>query len=227
MDFQSSLTILQALMYQPGVSGKLNERFRGYLPVVVDVETGGFNERTDALLEIAAILLDMDDRGRLYQTASYSTHVTPFEGANMEEKSLEINGIDPWHPLRAAREERDALKHIFTPIRQAVQESGCSRAILVGHNAFFDLKFVNAAVERCGIKRNPFHPFSCFDTVSFCGLAYGQTVLARAAAAAGMPWDTAEAHSAIYDTRMTAELFCNVVNRWEELHSESADSADS
>ena len=205
-------------MYQAGKANRLNERFRGYLPVVVDVETGGFNEQTDALLEIAAVILDYDDAGDLHPVASYSTHVTAFEGSNINPKSLEINGIDPDHPLRAARAEREALSHILTPIRKAVSDANCTRAILVGHNAFFDLKFLNAAVERTRIKKNPFHPFSCFDTVSFCGLAYGQTVLARAADAAGMAWDTSEAHSAIYDTRKTAELFCSVVNRWEQLH---------
>ncbi len=207
-------------MYQAGQANRLNERFRGYLPVVVDVETGGFNEQTDALLEIAAVIVDYDDAGNLHPVASYSTHVTAFEGSNIDPKSLEINGIDPDHPLRAARAEREALSYILTPIRKAVAEANCTRAILVGHNAFFDLKFLNAAVERTRIKKNPFHPFSCFDTVSLCGLAYGQTVLARAADAAGMEWDTKEAHSAIYDTRKTADLFCGVINRWEQLHRE-------
>ncbi|ASJ76417.1 ribonuclease T [Granulosicoccus antarcticus] len=206
-------------MYQPGQAYSLSDRFRGYLPVVVDVETGGFNERNDALLEIAAVLLGIDENGQLKPVKSYTTHVVPFDGSNIEPKSLEVNGIDPYHPLRAAREEREALSHIFTPVREAVAAANCTRAILVGHNAFFDLKFVNAAADRCGIKKNPFHPFSCFDTVSFCGLAYGQTVLARSAVAAGMEWDTAEAHSAIYDTRKTADLFCSVINRWEELNA--------
>lgn len=206
------------LMYQPGKAYRLSERFRGYLPVVVDVETGGFNERTDALLEIAAVLLDIDDDGLLQPVKSYTTHVIPYDGSNIEPKSLEVNGIDPFHPLRAAREEREALSHIFTPVREAVAAAGCTRAILVGHNAHFDLKFVNTAADRTGIKKNPFHPFSCFDTVSLCGLAFGQTVLARAAVASGMDWDTAEAHSAIYDTRMTAKLFCSVVNQWEIRH---------
>ena len=205
-------------MYQAGKANRLNERFRGYLPVVVDVETGGFNEQTDALLEIAAVIFDYDEPGDLHPVASYSTHVTAFEGSDIDPKSLEINGIDPDHPLRAARAEREALSHILTPIRKAVSDANCTRAILVGHNAFFDLKFLNAAVERTRIKKNPFHPFSCFDTVSLCGLAYGQTVLARAADAAGMEWDTSEAHSAIYDTRKTADLFCSVINRWEQLH---------
>ena len=205
-------------MYKPGQPVKFSDRFRGYLPVVVDVETGGFNEQTDALLEVAAVLIDIDDQGRLSTGETYTTHVTPFEGANMEPKSLEINGIDPWNPLRAARTEREALSYIFTPIRLAVKKNECTRAILVGHNAHFDLKFLNAAVERSGAKRNPFHPFSSLDTVSLAGLAYGQTVLARAAAAAGMEWDTNEAHSAVYDTQMTAELFCNIVNKWEALH---------
>jgi len=206
-------------MYRPGQTVSLNERFRGYLPVVVDVETGGFDERTDALLEIAAVLLDYDEHGRLRPVKSLTTHVVPFDGSRIDPKSLEVNGIDPFHPLRAARDERAALAHVLTPIRAAVSAAGCTRAILVGHNAFFDLKFLNAAVERTQIKKNPFHPFSCFDTVSLCGLAYGQTVLARAAAAAGLDWSTDEAHSAIYDTRKTAELFCRVINRWEALHA--------
>ena len=186
--------------------------------MVVDVETGGFNAETDALLEIAAVLLRVDEAGLLVPASSYTTHVIPFDGSNIEEKSLQINGIDPWHPLRAARSESDALKFIFNPVRKEVKDTGCTRAILVGHNAFFDLNFMNAAIDRSGTKRNPFHPFSCLDTVSLGGLAYGQTVLSRAAEVAGMSWDTKEAHSAIYDTRQTAELFCRVVNSWEKLN---------
>lgn len=200
----------------------MTERFRGFLPVVVDVETGGFNPATDALLEIAAVTLRMDDDGRLVPDETVSTHVTPFEGANLEPKSLEVNGIDPWHPLRAARNEHDALSFVFQPVRKAVKEHGCTRAILVGHNAAFDLNFLNAAVERAGIRRNPFHPFSFLDTVTLSALAYGQTVLARAAREAGLEWDPAEAHSAVYDTELTAQLFCTVINRWEALHAETA-----
>lgn len=206
-------------MYEPGKPTPMAQRFRGFLPVVVDVETGGFDPKTDALLEIAAVTLRMTDDGLLEPDETVSTHVIPFEGANLEPKSLEINGIDPWHPLRAARNEHDALAFVFQPVRRAVREQGCSRAVLVGHNAAFDLNFLNAAVERSGIRRNPFHPFSFLDTVTLGALAFGQTVLARAAAAAGMEWDAAEAHSAVYDTQVTAQLFCAVVNRWEELHA--------
>jgi len=210
-------------MYRPGRATPLSERFRGFLPVVVDVETGGFDERTDALLEIAVVLLEQDGDGTLRPARTVTTHVEPFEGANMDPKSLEINGIDPYNPLRAARAEREALKHVFDPVRDAVSDAGCTRAVLVGHNAFFDLKFVNAAAERTRIRKNPFHPFSSLDTVSLAGLAYGQTVLARAAVAAGLEWDTDAAHGAVYDTEMTAELFCRIVNRWESLHQSRSD----
>ncbi len=196
----------------------MSTRFRGFLPVVVDVETGGFNAKTDALLEVAISIIGMNDDGTLYPEPIISTHVIPFEGANMDPKSMEVNGIDPYHPLRAARAERDALSYLFQPIRQAVKAASCTRAVLVGHNAFFDLSFINACVERTGVKRNPFHPFSNFDTVTLCGLAFGQTVLARAAQKADLPWDQSEAHSAVYDTQMTADLFCNVINNWEALH---------
>lgn len=205
-------------MYRPGQITPMASRFRGFLPVVVDVETGGFNPATDALLEIAVQPLVMDEAGRLQPDELTSTHVIPFEGANLEPKSLEVTGIDPWHPLRAARNEHDALAFVFQPVRRAVRDAGCNRAILVGHNAAFDLNFLNAAVERAGIRRNPFHPFSFLDTVSLAALAYGQTVLARAVEEAGLDWDQAEAHSAVYDTRVTAQLFCTIVNRWETMH---------
>ncbi len=190
----------------------MEKRFRGFLPVVVDVETGGFNERTDALLQIAAVLLDINEDGTLVCDETHTCHVEPFPGANLDPKSLEVNGIDPDHPLRMAMDEMQALPHIFKPVRNAMKKHGCKRAILVGHNAHFDLKFLNAASERCGIKRNPFHPFSTFDTVSLAGLAYGQTVLSRSVQAAGLDWDNREAHSAIYDAEKTAELFCTIIN---------------
>ena len=190
----------------------LSQRFRGYLPVVVDVETGGFNESTDALLQIAAVIIDIDQQGQLYCSETVSCHVTPFEGANLEPKSMEVNGIDIDHPFRLAVEEKQALPKIFKAVRNAIKNHSCNKAILVGHNAHFDLKFINAAAARAGIKRNPFHPFSTFDTVTLAGLVYGQTVLARSVKSAGMEWDSSEAHSAVYDAEMTAMLFCKIVN---------------
>ncbi len=197
------------------------ERFRGFLPVVVDVETGGFNSKTDALLEIAAVLVDFGDGGIMTRGETTRFHVKPFEGANMEPASLAINGIDPDHPLRPAIDERDALQRLFRDVRKAVRDNGCSRAILVGHNAAFDLSFLNEAIARSEIKRNPFHTFSCFDTATLCGVAFGQTVLARAVAVAGFEWDEESAHSAAYDAEITADLFCEIVNRFQSVYDMS------
>ncbi len=203
------------------LSGKprtpLAQRFRGYLPVVIDVESGGFNSQTDALLEIAAVTINMDEQGLLYPDHNYFFRVDPFEGANIEAAALEFTGIRLDHPLRQAVSEEHALGEIFRGVRKAVKASGCKRAILVGHNSSFDLGFVNAAINRCNIKRNPFHPFSSFDTATLAGLAYGQTVLAKACMAAGISFNAKEAHSARYDTEKTAELFCSIVNRWREM----------
>jgi ribonuclease T len=193
----------------------LAQRFRGFLPVVVDVETGGFNAATDALLEIAAVLIEHDTTRGWHRARTVARHVKPFEGARMEEAALRFNGIDPWHPFRLAVSERDALDEIFTHVRDAVAAHGCTRAILVGHNPAFDLAFLKAAVERAKVKRNPFHAFSTFDTASLAGVAYGQTVLARAVMAAGLTWDQEAAHSAIYDAERTADLFCAIVNAWD------------
>lgn len=197
----------------------MSGRFRGFLPVVVDLETGGFNARTDALLEIAAVTLTMDEQGHLLPDETFSFHIEPFEGANVEQSALDFTGIRLDSPLRqsAALKEKAALEEIFKPVRKAIKSHQCNRAILVGHNAAFDHGFLNAAVERAGIKRNPFHPFSSFDTATLSGLVYGQTVLARACRAAGIPFDSQEAHSARYDTERTAELFCAIVNRFKDL----------
>ncbi|MDN3526314.1 ribonuclease T [Halomonas sabkhae] len=195
------------------------QRFRSFLPVVVDLETGGFNAQGDAILEIAAVTLTMDPEGNLMPDATYAYHVTPFEGANVEQSALDFTGIRLDDPLRkqVAVSETEALGEVFRPIRKSIKAHGCTRAILVGHNAAFDHGFLNAAVERCAIKRSPFHPFSSFDTASLAGLVYGQTVLARACRAAGIEFDNSAAHSARYDTERTAELFCAMVNRYKDL----------
>ena len=204
-------------MEPPRIHVPMSRRFRGFLPVVVDVETGGFNAQTDALLEIAVVILGIDEDGQLFRQETHAAQVQPFPGANIEKASLDVNGIIVDHPLRMAIDERAALDKVCRPIRRAVSEAGCKRAILVGHNAHFDLGFVNAACARNAYKRNPFHPFSVFDTATLGGAALGQTVLRRALEAAGFPYSDSEAHSAIYDAEQTADLYCWIVNRIKPL----------
>lgn len=199
----------------------MSRRFRGFLPVVIDVECGGFHAATDALLEIAAVIVDMDENGVIKRGASHNFHVIPFAGARLDPAALAVTGIDPFHPLRPAIPERDALQRIFREVRHAVRAYNCRRAILVGHNAAFDLAFLNAAVARCEIKRNPFHPFSCFDTATLAGAALGQTVLAKAITVAGFQWDSSSAHSASYDAERCAEIFCHITNRMHASYKEA------
>lgn len=195
----------------------LARRFRGYLPVIIDVETGGFNPQTDALLEIAAVTLRMDEEGLLHRHETFSFNIEPFEGSNIEQAALDFTGIDLDSPDRMAEPELMAMPDLFQAVRKSVKENGCTRALIVGHNAHFDLNFLNAVVERCDIKRNPFHPFSVFDTATLAGLAFGQTVLAKACRAANIDFNNNDAHSAAYDAEKTADLFCVIVNRWKEL----------
>jgi ribonuclease T len=190
------------------------KRFRGFLPVVVDVETAGFNADTDALLEVAAVILTINERGEWDIDSQHIHHVAPFKGANINQSALEFTGIDPFHPFRLAVSETEAFKQLFEVIQAAVKQHNCTRAVLVGHNAAFDLNFWNATVKRNKLKGNPFHQFSSFDTASLAGLAYGQTVLAKAVKAADLSWDSKQAHSALYDAERTAALFCKIVNRW-------------
>lgn len=195
----------------------LGNRFRGFLPVVIDVETGGFDCKEHALLEIAAVTLDMDENGFLVRRETIAAAVIPHPDMRIDQAALDFTGIDPTDPNRNALPEKEALHNVFAKVRECVRDNDCTRAVIVAHNAHFDLGFVNAASDRAGMKRNPFHPFSCFDTATLAGLAFGQTVLARACAAAGIPFNNREAHSAAYDAERTAELFCLIVNRWKEL----------
>lgn len=195
----------------------LAQRFRGFLPVVIDIETAGFNANTDAVLQIGAVMLTMDDSGYLLPDKQLLFEIEPFEGANLEVAALEFNGIEPYAEERKAVAEATALKDLFRQIRGAIKVNGCTRAILVGHNANFDHSFMMSASNRCSIKRNPFHPFSTLDTVSLSALAYGQTVLAKACAAASIDFDNQAAHKADYDALKTAELFCDIFNRWFEF----------
>lgn len=191
----------------------IRERFRNFLPVVIDVETGGFNESDDALLEVAAVMIDMDNHGQFSPGKSFFRALQPFYGSHLDKASLKINKIDPFNSSRNALPESEALRQLFGFTGKALDEHCCTLAILVGHNAFFDLKFLNAAAKRCSLD-SPFHSFCSLDTVTLGALAYGQTVLSKIAMAANIPWDDTKAHCAIYDAKITADVFCKVFNRW-------------
>ena len=189
----------------------LKDRFRKYLPVVVDLETGGFNSKENAILEIAITLIEEIDE-LLVVGDTHRYHIEPYEDLIVEDESLEFTKIKLNHPLRNAVSEKDALKELFTIINKEKTKYECSRAILVGHNAHFDLSFLNEAISRNNIKRSPFHPFSVLDTVSLGALATQQTVLARICDSLSIDYDSNEAHSAAYDSKVTAKVFCRVIN---------------
>lgn len=195
----------------------LAQRFRGFYPVVIDLETGGLEAGKNAVLEIACITLTFDADNRLIPYHKVSYHLRPEPNCEVSAASLQVTKIDLNDPGRFAISEKDALQRVFKIIRQDLKQHHCQRAVLVGHNAAFDLGFLNAAVARQHISRSPFHPFSTFDTVTLSALVFGQTVLEKAVLAAGLEFNTNAAHTAIYDASKTAELFCHIVNRWQQL----------
>jgi len=196
---------------------KLNiaTRFRGLLPVVVDVETSGLNPATDGLLEIGVVTLVLDSDHKLQPNETHFYHVEPFIGARLDPEALAITGIDPANPLRFAIPEQQVLHRIFLRITALLAETGCQRAVLVGHNAWFDLAFLQAAIKRCHFRSAPFHSFTTLDTATLSAVALGETVLAKAMRAAKIPFDINQAHCAAYDAQKTAELFCYIVNRFD------------
>ena len=190
-------------------------RLRGFCPIVVDVETGGLDPQNSALLDIAALSLTLDKKGKMVIDESFEVSCIPDERCTIVPEALKINKINlEEHALKAVNEQK-SMRKFFQFCRKAIKKHDCQRGILVGHNANFDLSFITAAAARHGVKRNPFHPFSVMDTVGLAGLVYGQTVLKVAAQKAGIPFDDAKAHSAMYDTRVTAELFCKIHNEFK------------
>lgn len=192
----------------------LKNRFRKYLPVVVDIETGGFDPELNAILEIAITLIEERDN-KFVVGETYRHHINPFENSIIEKESLDFTKIKLDHPLRNAIDEKDAIKDIFKIINKIKNKYECSRAILVGHNAHFDMSFLDAAIKRNNIKKTPFHKFSVIDTVSLGVLATGQTVLARICDQLGIDYDNDQAHSAAYDTLVTAKVFCAIFNSYD------------
>lgn len=206
--------------HAPQPNDLLRQRFRNFMPIVVDVETAGFNAKTDALLEIACIPILMDDHGKFFAGEAINAHIEPFSGANLDPRALQFTGINPDSPLRKAiaEDEKKAIQRIFKHLKTVRQQYKCTKCILVGHNAHFDLNFLNALIERSHSKnQNQFHQFSVLDTVSLSALAFGQTVLAKACQCAGIEFNGSEAHSALYDTQKTAELFCYILNNYPML----------
>ena len=133
---------------------KMSQRFDGYLPVVVDVETSGVDPTKNGLLELAAVSVDFNQDDVLeVNKETYSAHVTLFDGAKVDQQALQINKIDPDHPFRFAISEEQMLKELFEYVNTALKQTGCRRALLVGHNAHFDLSFLQAAMKRCKVKK--------------------------------------------------------------------------
>ena len=199
---------------------KMKDRFRGYLPVILDLETGGFDSGCNPILELACAFVGMESN-QLQICEEFCWAVSPFSGAIVEESSLKITGIDLDDPDRIQLEEKAAINSLFKLIRKRIKSEECTRAILVAHNASFDQGFLHAACDRSGIKRNPFHPFSTIDTVSLAAIAFGHTVLSESCNRAGLEFDQSKAHQAAYDANRTAALFCKIVNESNfELSSE-------
>ena len=190
----------------------MSKRFRGFFPVIIDIETAGFDYKKNAVLELAAVTLTYNEEGQLVPDITYGYHVNPFPSSVLDVKALEFNGIDPNHPFRFAKSEHDVLKDLFKNVQVQQKIHHCKRAVMVAHNAAFDMGFLQAMIARCEFKKNPFHAFTTFDTATLAAAAYGQTVLAKAMEKAGISFDAKEAHSAIYDAEKTAELFCKIIN---------------
>jgi ribonuclease T len=195
----------------------ISERFRQFLPVVIDLETGGLDPNKHALLEIAATPILYDTRYGFYYDDIFHEHVKPHPSTQIDQQALAINQIVVDSALRFAVEETYAIKTLVQWINAYLKKTSCSKAIIVAHNAHFDLRFLINAMTRSSNERCPLHRFSTLDTVTMSALVYGETVLAKALNKARIDFNENNAHGALYDTWKTAQLFCQIVNLFPSL----------
>ena len=166
---------------------------------------------------MAIVEVGFEEDRRLVPQNRWRQAVSPYPGSSVDPAALKVTGIDPDDPNREAIDEAEAFRAMFRRIRRAVRQAGCQRAILVAHNAAFDQQFMQQAFSRNELKRSPFHPFSFIDTASLAAVSFGHTVLSEACSRAGIEFDTDRAHNALYDAEKAAELFCEIVNRWQPM----------
>ena len=143
-------------------------------------------------------------------------HVVPKKYTRITNTALSFNKIIPDHPFRLALEEKKVLCKLYGKIKKNVKENKCLKAVLVGHNAWFDLSFLVEANKRNKITNMPLHQFTSFDTATLGALVYGQTVLSQILNAAHIKFNDEKAHSALYDAIKTAQLFCKVINQFSK-----------
>ncbi len=193
----------------------MGHRFRGFLPVAIDIETSGFDAERHAILELSAVTFAFREQELIIEQR-LSWAVRPFATAIIEQASLRVTGIDLDDHTRGAISEKNAITALFKLVRGEIKRHDCQRAVLLGHNAAFDAGFLRKAVQRTGVRRDPFHPFTTLDTASLAAVSYGHTVLSEACLRADIPYENDKAHSALYDAERCALLFCKIVNTWNE-----------
>jgi ribonuclease T len=189
---------------------KWAKELNGMLPVVVDLETTGVDYNQHAILEIACIFVHCDKKLSPHESV-FHEHVKAFSGAKTDPKAMSLHGIPLHHPFRFAKSEKEVLEALNEELGQQLQEQKCHRAILVGHNAHFDLSFLNASYNRTGVK-SLFHRFCVLDTVTLSAALLGETVLAKALYKTRIGFNPGLAHGALYDAKQTAKLFCHLMN---------------
>ncbi len=107
------------------VAALMSRRFRGFLPVVIDVETGGFNSRTDALLEIAAVFIDIDASGTLSRGCHPQLPCAAVSGCATGPGLAERHRHRSLSSVAAALPEREAIQRIFREVRHQLKAYDC------------------------------------------------------------------------------------------------------
>ena len=165
--------------------------------VVFDIETTGFSPSKDRIIEIGAVKVT---DGKI--TEKFSTFVNPQIPIPFEIEKL--TGITDSMVLDA--EDITAVLPKFLEF--------CSDAVLVAHNASFDVNFITKNAERMGIAIEP----TVLDTVTLARQLLpnlGRYKLDTVAKALGI--SLANHHRAVDDAGATAEIFAAFVEMLRKM----------
>lgn len=162
--------------------------------VVYDIETTGFSQKYDEIIEIAACKVRS------------GTIIDQFEVF-----------VNPERPIPAKITELTSITDEMVMDAKTTKEilpeflEFCKGSILVAHNAKFDVGFIYAKLKKYGI---PYQEFPVIDTLNLFRAGYHQEVKAFNLKVLSKYFKVKQEqhHRAIDDTRVTALCFINMLN---------------
>ena len=183
----------------------LLQKFKNIL--IFDIETTGFNPKTDEIIEIAMLKVT-DDNGTAQISEQYGKLVRLSENRRLPAKITELTGITETQLAQEGLPKKDVCDKIADML-------SCESPLLVAYNAQFDLCFLYYFLFQFG-KADLLKKIKMLDAMTvFKDRRPYPHKLIDAAEAYGLSLENA--HRALDDTRVTFEILCEMAKETDDL----------